>query len=144
MLGDMGSTTVSTRLVFAVAMYCLACVCPCSAAEPTIDGTYVDGDGLGYNITLTLGPSGEYEARWNGCLGAYGTAKGTWAKVGDWLVLQPTEEKNMLRKHLRRLRAFVKGDSFVFVREQDLKSKYFRKYGADRMIALHRQQVAEQ
>src|SRR5882762_1381233 len=42
-------------------------------------GDYCVGDGLGYNLSLSLKEGGKYECTWNGCLGVYGKSTGTWA-----------------------------------------------------------------
>ncbi len=49
------------------------------------------GDGLGYNVSLTLGTNGRVSfARWMGCLGEYGRAEGTWSDVDGGVELTPS------------------------------------------------------
>lgn len=118
-----------------------------SGCEPKPDsplvGSYYRGDGTGYNVTLSLKARSTYSAKWEGCLGTYGTAEGNWSKDGDFLIFEPSREEGMMKGHLRRLRIVVNGASPVFVPEADLSSEYFLRYGADNFIGFHRREDSE-
>jgi hypothetical protein len=119
-------------------LFLAICTANCSTASP-LAGTYYRGDGTGYNVTITLHPAGTYAAKWEGCLGMYGTAEGLWSQEGEWLSLAPTVETDMMKGHLRKLRIIEREDSPVFVPEQDLKSEYYTEYGADDFMGFHRE-----
>lgn len=61
------------------------------------------GDGLGVNIMLYLQDDDSYSATWDGCLGRYGSASGTWSQTGDIVDLVPDLEDGMLEGFLVRL-----------------------------------------
>lgn len=46
------------------------------ATEHDWAGTYYQGDGLGMNVSMVLAPQEGVAARWNGCLGRYGSNHG--------------------------------------------------------------------
>lgn len=52
-------------------------------------GAYYQGDGLGANMRLELGPSGEYTFTWHGCLGLYHMNHGTVSFDGTAVDLHP-------------------------------------------------------
>ena len=52
-------------------------------------GQYFQGDGLGVNLTLDIGPSGAYTLSWHGCLGLYHLEHGTAAFEGSAVRLRP-------------------------------------------------------
>ena len=52
-------------------------------------GEYFQGDGLGVNLTLDIGPSGEYTQTWYGCLGLYYLNHGTITSDGRTIELHP-------------------------------------------------------
>ena len=113
---------------------------PGNQLQPTakqLAGSYYCGDGLGYNVTINFDDAGTYTASWHGCLGEYGTAKGTWAVAGKLITLKPIAETGMMKGHLRQLNIVRKKGGFVFV--PDLKDDYYRKYGADDYSAFHKQ-----
>src|SRR6185295_5758511 len=66
-------------------------------------GSYYRGDHTGYNIYLDLLAGGEYTAKWRGCLGVYGTARGRWTMVKNRMVFSPSSETGMMKRHLRQL-----------------------------------------
>ena len=68
-----------------------------SSSAATLAGSYYRGDHTGYNIYLDLLANGSYTAKWRGCLGEYGTARGTWATTGGKVVLSPSEETDMMK-----------------------------------------------
>ena len=100
-------------------------------------GTYYRGDGLGYNVTVNLKPDARYTAQWRGCLGVYGTARGTWALDGQRIVFSPSKETDMMRGHLRELHIVRQDGQIVFV--PDLTDSYYRQYGPNRYSAFERQ-----
>ena len=106
-----------------------------SAAE--LAGRYYRGDGTGYNVTIVLDESGGYRATWIGCLGEYGTAKGSWSVSGSLVALSPDFESGMMKGHLQVLHIVAKDDVQVLV--PDLDDDYYKKYGADKYSAFHRQ-----
>src|SRR3954452_4962063 len=55
-----------------------------------IAGQYYQGDGLGANLTLTIGSSGEYTFFWYGCLGLYHLNYGTLTFDGTAIDLHPS------------------------------------------------------
>jgi hypothetical protein len=118
--------------------------CACSTVRPTqqnLAGSYYRGDKLGYNIYLQLDPSGAYRARWEGCLGLYGTARGTWSFREELIIFHPVEETAMMKKHLRQLHVVRQPlGGYVFV--PDLQDSYYRQYGPDEYAAFHKELVA--
>jgi hypothetical protein len=106
-------------------------------SDGSVVGSYYRGDGTGYNIYLDLLTNGTYAAKWRGCLGEYGTARGTWTTGDGKVVLSPLEEMDMLKGHLRELHIVQIGGQTVLV--PDLRDDYYRKYGADGYAAFHRQ-----
>ena len=127
-------------LLLATITGCSTPSAPEAQHQPTakqLAGSYYRGDGTGYNVTIEFNDSGNYTAVWRGCLGEYGTAKGTWSVAGTFVTLKPTAETGMMKGHLRQLNIVRKNDAFVFV--PDLKDDYYRKYGADDYSAFHKQ-----
>ena len=91
-----------------------------------VAGRYYCGDGLGYNVTLTLKTNGSYSAEWHGCLGKYGDAAGAWKLSNKRIVLAPSKESEIMKGHLKKLDVLkFKGD-WIFVRagDRDLYDKY--------------------
>jgi len=58
-------------------------------------GSYYQGDGLGYNLHLTLKNDGSFTCQWSGCLGDYGATSGTWAHDGDKITVSTTKSSGM-------------------------------------------------
>ena len=80
-----------------------------AATQPSVGTTipyreWYTGDGLGVNITLYLQDDYSYSATWDGCLGSYGSASGTWSRTGDIVDLAPDREDGMLEDFLIKLR----------------------------------------
>jgi hypothetical protein len=93
-------------------------------------GAYYTGDGLGYNLLLTVNTNMTYSCIWRGCLGVYGTATGTWTTVTNQLKLTPSTETEMLKKKsLRSLDILLYRDAYIFV-DPDWRS-FFIQYGPD-------------
>lgn len=78
------------------------------------------GDGLGYNVSLTLGKNGKYVARWVGCLGEYGRAEGTWIDVNNGVELKPSREEGMMRGHLKRLERVALNGQMRLIPPEDI------------------------
>ncbi len=66
-----------------------------SQADRELVGKYYFGDGLGVNQTLKLHADGTFDCDWTGCLGDYGSSRGTWARDGDTLVVSTTTADGM-------------------------------------------------
>ena len=127
-------------------VFCLLMCIGCQSTKPAspqgsateLTGSYYRGDHTGYNIYLDLLADGTYNATWRGCLGVYGTARGTWRITGERVILSPSEETDMMKGHLRELHVVQYQGQTVFV--PDLRDDYYRKYGADEYAAFHREQ----
>ena len=100
---------LSVVLACAVSSVVLLLVATTQAAtEPSVGTTilyreWYTGDGLGVNITLSLQDDYIYRATWDGCLGRYGSASGTWSRTGDIVDLAPDREDGMLEEFLIKL-----------------------------------------
>ena len=58
-------------------------------------GDYYQGDGLGYNLHLTLKPDGSFNCQWSGCLGDYGSTSGTCHHNADKITINATISRGM-------------------------------------------------
>jgi len=127
-------------LLFLVAMLtaCAERQANTSASNASLVGSYYRDDHTGYNIYLDLLPSGKYKAEWHGCLGVYGTARGTWIADEKKVVLSPSKETDMMKGHLRELHIVRQQGQTVFV--PDLHDDYFQKYGPDEYAAFHKKE----
>ena len=123
-------------------LICVGCQSTKRAALLTrpaeLAGSYYRGDHKGYNLYLDLQADGTYTAKWRGCLGVYGTARGTWGFYDRRLFFTPSEETDMMKGHLRELHIVQHQGETVFV--PDLRDDIYRKYGPTRYAAFHRQQ----
>ncbi len=99
-----------------------------SAVAKRLDGEWYRGDGKGYNVTITLSKDRGYSAVYTGCLGIYGTARGTWRVQRGSVAFTPTEERGTMRKHLRTLDIEQTGKDIVLV-PPDVREE-FKQYGA--------------
>lgn len=63
--------------------------------ETALAGSYYQGDGLGYNLHLTLEQDGRFDCLWTGCLGNYGETSGKWTRDGDRILITATESNGM-------------------------------------------------
>ena len=110
-----------------------ACAINVSQSTPIpakrLAGKWYRGDGTSYNVTLTLNRDSSYDAVWTGCLGTYGTARGTWHLDAAKLKFTPTEEKDMMRNHLRTLDVLPDKRGFALVPPEC--RKHFDKWGSD-------------
>ncbi|MBN9693599.1 MAG: hypothetical protein J0M24_25415 [Verrucomicrobia bacterium] len=103
------------------------------AAPPNVKsvaGSYYCGDGLGYNVTLTLKENGTYSAEWHGCLGKYGDASGSWKLSDKQIALIPKTERDMMKGHLKTLDVLEYKGGWVFVRADD--RDFYDKHGVSR------------
>ena len=127
--------TNSCCLLIAVLLFSISAACAVTGDD--LVGSYYRGDGTGYNVYVRLERSGSYTARWEGCLGTYGTARGAWSLRGSRITFRPTKETDMMKKHLRVLHIVTQNGGFALV--PDLSDNYYRKYGADEYAAFHKQ-----
>ena len=105
-------------------------------ASRELPGSYYRGDGRGYNIYLDLLPDGTYTAEWQGCLGLYGTARGAWKRENKKIVFSPSEEKNMMKGHLRELH--ITHGYWRPVLVPDLNDELYRKAGVNKYTAFQK------
>jgi hypothetical protein len=106
------------------------------AALRPFAGSYYRGDGTGYNINLDLRPDGSYDARWRGCLGVYGTARGQWSVDGERIVLSPKKETEMMTGHLKRLDLARHDGRLILLPSDD--REFYDKHGASRYSCFQR------
>jgi hypothetical protein len=92
-------------------------------------GHYYRGDGTGYNVDLTLGADGAYTAEWQGCLGTYGTAAGSWKLTDGLVVLTPSKETDMMRDHLRGLEVLKFKGHWILLTTNQSDRKFYDKWG---------------
>ncbi|MFP7723645.1 hypothetical protein [Lysobacter sp. A3-1-A15] len=90
------------------------------ATPDELPGTYYSGDGLGRNITVVLRPDGSFSSNWQGCLGVYGQAEGSWRLQGDQLLFHSASEQEMLAGYLRSATTVRHGGKLGFARAQDV------------------------
>lgn len=118
---------MKTRNLMAIASLFIAVACAPAAeiekGEPAappdtkaVAGSYYCGDGLGYNVTLTLKEDGSYSAEWHGCLGKYGDASGRWKLLDRRIVFTPKKETDMMKDHLKTLDVLKYKGGWIFVR----------------------------
>jgi|SRR5690348_15975613 len=99
-------------------------------ADPKVlVGRYYHGDGLGYNISLTLSPEGAYRAELSGCLGVYGDAAGDWRVSDGLIVFTPSKESDTMRSKLRALEVLKYQGDWIFVSTNKSARRYYDTYG---------------
>jgi hypothetical protein len=84
-----------------------------------------------------LNADGSYAARWDGCLGEYGSAKGTWVYTAGQVVFTPRAERGQMVGHLRQLTAVRYKDKALLVpggRDGD----FFVDHGPSNFSCFHR------
>jgi hypothetical protein len=85
-------------------------------ADPKmLAGSYYQGDGLGFNIVLTLNPSNTYTERWYGCLGTYAEASGSWTLADTRIVFTPSMETGAIHSRLKSLDVLRFQDQWILV-----------------------------
>jgi hypothetical protein len=62
-------------------------------------GEYYAGNGLDYNLNLSLDARGRFNCTWRGCLGVYGTATGEWTIDGSGIKTVTKNSTGMLKYH---------------------------------------------
>ena len=103
-----------------------------------VAGSYYRGDGIGYNIYLTLKENGEYTAEWHGCLGKYGEASGQWTLTDKRIVFRPAKEEDMMKGHLKSLDVLRYKGQWIFVPSDD--HEFYDKYGVSRYSCFQKQE----
>ena len=99
-------------------------------------GDYRLGDGLGYNLSLSLKDGGKFECQWIGCLGVYGTSSGAWTIQDTGLKLDPKKADGMFKdRPIDRLRILSFQKNYLLLQERD--SEWFKKYGPDTFCCFH-------
>jgi hypothetical protein len=103
---------------------------------------YYTGDGLGYNLLLSLREDGTFTCKWLGCLGDYGHATGNWARAGDRVIFVNRDSTDQLKDYLRGA-TVVDGVEFpAIVLDQEHDS--YQKNGLSRFSALQRRTAPSQ
>lgn len=94
-----------------------------AAVRPALQdmpGRYYSGDGLGRLVYVTLEPNGTFTSDWQGCLGAYGQAGGTWRLEGDQLVFEHQAASGDLAGYLGRATTVRHDGKLGFARSEDV------------------------
>jgi hypothetical protein len=102
----------------------------------SLTGKYYQGDGLGWNLYLTLSPTGGYEIAETGCLGEYGRAHGNWTLYDNTLMLHEAGDADKDFIYPRFYEVLVHGNDPVFL--SDITRSYFRDYGVDRFSCFQK------
>lgn len=113
-------------IAITLALFLLAACVPDATIRTTSDqlsGEYHSGDGPGRSVTVVLRPDHTFESDWQGCLGVYGTARGTWQLQGDQLVFAPVEEDRDLVGFLRQATTVRHDGRLGFARGADVKGE---------------------
>lgn len=90
-----------------------------------IEGGYYRGNGLSYNLELTLKPGGQYTAKWDSCLYKSGKASGTWKLSHKRIVFAPAMEGEMLRGRLETLDVLNFKGEWILVPVADAERKFY-------------------
>jgi hypothetical protein len=112
----------------ALAIFAVAALTGCAtdatvrSSVAELPGTYYSGDGLGRNVTVVL-PDGTFVSDWQGCLGVYGEARGTWQLQGDQIRFDPAREQELLAGYLRQATTIRHQGQLGFARVQDVQHK---------------------
>jgi hypothetical protein len=97
-----------------------------------VAGSYYRGDGLGYNVSLTLKENGKYTAEWHGCLGKYGEASGNWSLTKKRITFLPSKEEGNLKGYLKKLDVLkFKGDWILLPTDKEDRG-FYDKWGVSR------------
>jgi hypothetical protein len=97
---------------------------------------YYGGDGLGYNLALSLRVDGTFSCKWTGCLGDYGNASGVWSRSADRVSFVSREATGMLENYLRGATVVDGGEFPALVLDQE--RDFYEQHGLSRYSALQR------
>lgn len=97
---------------------------------------YYGGDGLGYNLSLSLRDDGSFSCKWTGCLGDYGNASGVWSRSADHVSFVSRQATGMLENYLRGAMVVDGGEFPALVLDQE--RDFYEKHGLSRYSALQR------
>ena len=108
-----------------------------------IAGTYYRGNGLSYNISLTLKDDGKYAAEWRGCLGKYGEASGKWSLNDKRITFTPSKEEGMMKGHLRNLAVIKFKADWILVPTDKRDREIYDKRGVYRYSCFQKKEKIE-
>ena len=94
------------------------------ADAKAIEGAYYRGNGLSYNLELTLKADGRYTAKWDSCLYKSGEESGTWKLSDKRILFAPAIEGEMLRGRLETLDVLKFEGEWVLVPTADAEQKF--------------------
>ena len=89
-----------------------------------IEGAYYRGNGLSYNLELTLKAGGPYTAKWDSCLYKSGEASGTWKLSGKRILFAPAIDGEMLRGRLETLDVLKFEGEWILVPVADAERRF--------------------
>lgn len=93
------------------------------SSEDALAGRYYSGDGLGRMVYVDLHPDGTFRSDWQGCLGLYGEAAGTWQLQAEKIMFTPDSEAGSLAGFLREAITIKHSGKLGFARDQDVESE---------------------
>jgi hypothetical protein len=104
-------------------------------------GDYYSGDGLGYNLYLTIKESGRYQCSWSGCLGTYGRCSGRWSAAAMTLILTTDKSEGVFESKplgpLSPLMVIALGDHYMLVEKGH--REFFDECGPSNYACLHQE-----
>lgn len=103
-----------------------------------VAGSYYRGDGLGYNVSLTLEANGNYSAEWHGCLGKYGEASGKWSLADARITFTPSKEEDMMKGHLKSLDVLKFQGDWILVPTEKHEREFYDKMGVSRFSCFQK------
>ena len=107
-------------------------------ATSSLVGKYYRGDGLGFNLHLTLKRKGTFECTWTGCLGVYGKCSGTWTLKENEIHIQTKTADGMFdRSPLGSFQVTQREGKTIFIDSSD--KEFFEKWGPSRYACFHRE-----
>lgn len=111
-----------TALHLLVLMGMAGCVSDATVrpALQDLPGRYYSGDGLGRLVYVTLEPNGAFTGNWEGCLGVYGQAEGTWRLEGDQVVFEHQSASGDLAGYLSRATTVRHSGKLALARSEDV------------------------
>ena len=108
-----------------------------SESGSAVVGSYYRGDGLGFNLSLTLARDGTFRCKWTGCLGVYGNTAGTWLREGDRIVTRTAQADGMFEGDpLGDLEVVQNEGETLLIQTND--RDFFEKWGPSRYSAFSR------